>query len=238
MNMPAAETGLNSSYSRAYKILDQVARDRSCVYRWLAIGFYPPDPLLVDALHTGQMEHEIRAATTWLGRDQAQLLDYTEHLKTWTAIRLAELRQEYLSLFEKSPISISLHESEYRWRDTFNLSATSDILLRSLQQQYQRDGLVPIAGMEDHVAVELEFMAYQCESEAACWTSLEAKAARELRRQERAFLDDDLGRWLPELCLRIQERDRSSFYQILAGLCDCWLGLDQGPGYLSMAAQI
>ncbi len=237
MNLPAPATSANPSYLRAFEILAQVARHRGRVYRWLALGFYPPDQTLVEALGSGQMQNELLDATAWLGGDQLKLLDSIQGLKACAGIHLERLAREYHDLFESGLASISLHETEYRWRDSFNLSAASDSLRRSLQQQYRRDGLAPVAGMEDHVAVELEFLAYQCESEAACWMSCEAKAGRELRRREWVFLDDDLGRWLPEFCQRIHEKGISPFYQTLSSLCDGWLGLDQGPGYLPMAAQ-
>ena len=48
----------------------------------------------------------------------------------------------------------------------------------------------------------LEFMAFLCERESDEWEH-QSEAARQLRRQERAFLDDHLARWYPEFCWRI-----------------------------------
>ncbi len=237
MNPPALEIDSTNPYLRAFQILAQIARDRSRIYRWLALGFYPPDEALLGALASGQLQATLLASSAWLGSDQARLVGSISRLSTCASISLANLEREYYSLFGLGIEAIPPHESEYRWRDPFHLAAAADRLQRSLCQLYQGYGLVPLAKMEDHLAVELEFLAYQCESEAAHWSSGSSKAARELRRQERAFLDDHLGRWLPEFCLRVQEKNASLFYQILASLCDGWLALDQGPGYLAMVDQ-
>ena len=63
--------------TRSFAILAQVARFRSQIYRWLALGFFPPDEALVDGLVSGAMLGELGAATLWLGNDRALLASLT-----------------------------------------------------------------------------------------------------------------------------------------------------------------
>ncbi len=217
---------------RAFRILAQVADSRRRVYRWLALGFYPPDTELATTLTTGRLVEEIKASTAWLGRDQDQLTESLLALSRSACLSLADLVEAHDRLFRKSIGRVAPHESAYRWRDARDLTSTSNAILRTLQQQYQQFNVASLPGQEDHVAVELEFLSYLCEWEAANWASGGSEAARLLRRQQRTFLDDHLGRWLSEFCQRVLERTPGSFYGPLAALTDAWLGLEHGPGYL------
>ncbi len=217
---------------RAFSILAAVADSRRRVYRWLALGFYPPDADLVTALETGQMVNEIQASTAWLGQDQGRLAASLRALRSCACPRLAKLDEEYNHLFGKSIERVAPREAAYRWRDARDLPPASNSIERILQQEYQQFNVAPISGQEDHVAVEIEFLSYLCEQEAAHWTSEAGESARLLRRQQRSFLDDHLGRWLPEFCQRVLERTPAYFYGPLAAFTDAWLSLEHGPGYL------
>ncbi len=222
---------------RAFRILAHVADSRRCVYRWLALGFYPPDVDLITALATGQMVAEIEASTAWLGQDRDQLAESVRALRGCAGLSLADLDEEYSRLFGKSIERVAPRETAYRWRDVHDLSTVSpasNSIVRTLQQEYQQFNVAPIPGQEDHVAVELEFLSYLCEREAANWASSAGEAARLLRRQQRSFLDDHLGRWLSEFCQRVLERStpQALFYGPLAAFTDSWLSLEHGPGYL------
>ena len=222
---------------RAFSLLARVAEDRGHIYRWLAAGFYPPDSELVHALNSDRLGAEVRAHTAWLGADQARLAAGLKGIQQCAEVSLPALETEYGRLFGKSVERTSPHEATYRWRDASSLLEAGDGIVRALRQQYGQFGLTPRCAQEDHVAVELEFMAYLCRREATHWEASAAEAARQLRRHERAFLDDHLGRWLSEFCGRVHARGPESFYAQLANLTDAWLSLEDGPGYLPAARQ-
>jgi len=71
---------------------------------------------------------------------------------------------------------------------------------------YQRAGfeaISPEAGPQDHMGVELGFLALLAEGEAQAWDQGDVAGAYRALRQEQAFLDEHLMQWLPECCRRI-----------------------------------
>jgi putative dimethyl sulfoxide reductase chaperone len=83
----------------------------------------------------------------------------------------------------------------------------------ALQQDYREAGFVPRSGCEgpDHVAAELDFIAFLCAWEAAASTA-EASAVQDRQRE---FLDGHLLDWLPALCWALG-RQSSPFYAALS----------------------
>ncbi len=229
--LPNAST-VADPHLRAGDILSRVASDRGCVYGWLAMGFYAPDATLIDALNSGLLVEEIESSTAWLGEDQQQFHSSLAGLQAYATTSLADLESAYAQLFDTGLDRVSPRESAYRWRDASMLLETTDAVVALLQQQYEQFNAVPTGGQADHVAVELEFLTLLCKREAASWASNAHATARLLRRQERVFLDDHLGRWLAEFCWRVCQHAPASFYAALATLSDAWLRLEHGPGYL------
>ena len=219
---------------RAFDQLARVSADRGRVYRWLAALFYPPDEELLRALTAGALVEEIAVCTVWLGNDQLRLA--SDFRRLCGEFSLADLQREYERLFGRSVDHVSPRESSYRWRDASSLLGNGDDVARAVRQRFGQYGLTPRAGQEDHVAVELEFLACLCQRESERWQAGLSESARQLRREERAFLDDHLGRWLSEFAARVRERSASPLYSHAARLADTWLSLEHGPGYLPAAS--
>ncbi len=215
---------------RAFAILAQVARARGQVYRWLALGFFPPDDELARALQSGHAVREIEISTMWLGQDQKRLQPSLVAIQSGTC-SLNSLAQDFERHFGKSAERISLHESTYRWREASSLLASASDLARALRQEYGQFGVTPVVDQEDKLPIEFEFMAFLCEHESNEWKNQASESARQLRRQERAFLEDHLVRWYPEFCWRVTQQSSGSFYSELARFADIWLKLEYGPGY-------
>jgi TorA maturation chaperone TorD len=232
-----ANAVMSDPRERACVILTRVARSRQIVYRWLALGFYPPDEDLAAALRDGRLVVEITAAIDWLGQDRQPLIDQLAQLRPSYDVALTELVAEYERLFGTGLDRIAPREAAYRWRDASDVLQNREAVAQLLRLQYQQFGVTPVNDRDDHVAVELEFLSFLCGHEAASWASGATEAARLLRRQEGAFLDDHLGRWLPEFCQRVRARTLSPVYAVLAGLSDAWLRLEHGPGYLPIVIE-
>lgn len=66
--------------------------------------------------------------------------------------------------------------------------------------------------LPDHVAVELEFMAYLVQKEAAARAADDEPLATTHLHQQQAFLREHLTRWIPHFCHRVVEADRGGFY--------------------------
>lgn len=222
-----------SPRARSFAILAQVAHFRSQIYRWLALGFFPPDAALADGLASGAMLDDLKAATFWLGDDRIRLTAGLDELERLGPVALETLQADYERFFGKSVDRVPARESAYRWRDVSDVVRASGDVAYALRQQYRQFGIAAVPGGEDHVAVELEFMAYLCTREAAAWNARTPETARQLRRQQHNFLDDHLGRWLPDFCGQIDGRFGRSFYACFARLCDSWMRLEHGPGYMA-----
>ncbi|TVR29123.1 MAG: hypothetical protein EA404_15445 [Spirochaetaceae bacterium] len=89
---------------------------------------------------------------------------------------------------------------------------------------------------EDHVAVELGFMAYLAFLESHCSTSSAADAALiEATDTQRRFLDEHLIRWVPQLCRRIEAVPAAPYYHRVARFTSALIEEDHAR--LSMPAE-
>lgn len=235
-NQPAPLPDAITPRERAFSILGRVAQARSAVYGWLALSFYRPDETLRQALAQGAMVRELSAGTAWLGNDQQLMMPGIRALEACTTCGLDALQAEYERLFGKSVERISPCESTYSWRGSGDILTEAEELQRGLQQLYSQFGVSPVDEPADHVAVQMEFVAYLCGHEARQWQAGAALAARQLRRQESDFLTDHPGKWMPEFCWRLSGQRRPSFYATAAGLADRWLKLEMGPDYRAVRA--
>jgi putative dimethyl sulfoxide reductase chaperone len=226
---PTVQDSMNDPFLRAYQILSRVAKQRSEVYQCLSIGYYPPDADFQKSLASGSYIERLYNATQWLGEDQCLFETSLQMMRTFQALELARLDVAYNQLFVKGLERVSPRESTYRWRDITHLGSHQAEVRSILAGQYNQFGLSPLVGMEDHLAVELEFLSYLCLQEGLAWEEKSSTIAREHRRREKLFLDDHLGRWLPEFCRRISELAGPSFYHSLALFSETWLKIDQGP---------
>lgn len=218
---------------RSADILSRTAAFRADVYRWLALGFYPPDEHLQQALADGRLAAELRHATLWLGPDQQLLVGALQVLAGLPAVSLEAQQQTYRNLFEQGVERISLCERAYRWREASSLAVTQGAPGDELARIYASCGVKLHIGQSDHAAVELEFLAYLCQREAEYWQLGQFSAARNQRRFENAFLQEHPGRWLPEVCARLRQPGQPALYAALADLCVTWLVLEQGPERLA-----
>jgi TorA maturation chaperone TorD len=222
----------NRPQERAFSLLAQVAQGRSEVYRWLALSFYPPDSHLVNALQKNTFLVEIQTATSWLGTDQQVLVQCIQ--KILERVRSLEfITGEYERLSGKGVSRIPMIESAYRWREASNPLTDHASIINVLQQEYALYGISSIALEPDHIAVQLEFLAYLSQHEAFMWRESERDAARQLRRIQNAFLTDHLGQWMPELSRRIHEQMPESIYTSFAALASAWIRMEYGPGYFA-----
>ncbi|MCL4529132.1 MAG: molecular chaperone TorD family protein [Chloroflexi bacterium] len=235
INLPASNNVVDDPIGRACGILTSVSRSRATIYRWLSLGFYPPDREWVEAVNREQLTAELTDATSWLGADQQKLLLEIEKLAGHQRSPLEEWQAEYNRLFGKSIQYVSPREGSYRWRDVLHMTETTDNLTAALQQEYHQFGLLPLTGMEDTVAVECEFLAYLCERETENWAAHSMSSARELRQQQRNFLINHLGLWFPEFSRNVTDCAADSFYDHLASFGNIWLSFEYGAGYLGVA---
>lgn len=185
---------------------EPVATARRAVYRTLGALFLPPDDERVATLVLAVPElrrltaplSELAPFASW-----SALLD---HVETWEDDDVAALRSSYTTMFLSGSRdrSIPPYESAFVAVPMYGQAALSV----EVEQHYRDAGLTLSGGfggeLPDHVAAELEFMAYLCGQEALA--SDETPALR-WRDQQLSFLEQHLLRWLPDLSARLRESD-------------------------------
>jgi TorA maturation chaperone TorD len=92
----------------------------------------------------------------------------------------------------------------------------------------------PAAGPQDHLGVELKFMALLALREAEARRAGDGAAAARRLDQQTAFLADHLGAWAPRWAEAIRRQAHLPLYGALAGLLTA--GLDQARAELAATA--
>ncbi|MGQ9593634.1 MAG: TorD/DmsD family molecular chaperone [Anaerolineae bacterium] len=97
---------------------------------------------------------------------------------------------------------------------------------------YRQAGLTLAADyrdLPDHVAAELEFLAWLGEQALAAQEAGDEVLARTRLAQGQAFLEQQVQPWLPRFCQRVEEAARLPFYRELARLASALLAATPMP---------
>ncbi len=137
-----------------------------------------------------------------------------------------ELAAEYASIF-LGIRQIVPHPSEsvYLGAEHLVMQKQRDEVL----EMYRAVGLDKISAFtepEDHIAVELSFMAHLAEKMAS---ALEADMIDDAKRYlgfQKRFLDEHLARWTPQLCADILKAARIDFYRGVAMITRGFVSMD------------
>ncbi len=92
-------------------------------------------------------------------------------------------------------------------------------ILAVLEQEYAAAGLALSPSQKelpDHVAVELEFMAFLCGREADAWNRQIVRDAVEALQRQQVFLERHLARWFPGWVRQVAIADSEGVYSIVA----------------------
>ncbi|MEG2023994.1 MAG: molecular chaperone TorD family protein [Gordonibacter sp.] len=189
--------------------LTALMNDRSLAYRFLARAYRTaPDLTFIEALRQG-------------GADERPADDPLEAFFNELAAASAEqmridVAADYNRLFlGMGPHPIAPYESVF--------SSAEGLLMQEARDEvvavYHSEGFAVEDAFnlpEDHLSLELEFMALMAERTAL---SLEAESPDEAERclsVQRAFLEDHLGCWVPAFCDAVSEQARTTFFRGLA----------------------
>jgi TorA maturation chaperone TorD len=127
-----------------------------------------------------------------------------------------DLAAEYAGLFlSMGPKPVFPYESVYTSPDRLVMQKARDEVL----VEYRKEGLDRIAEFnepEDHIAIELEFMAYLCQKAADAMQARDRIGAAGALEKQRAFLQEHLLVWVPEFCKDVQQATKTGFYKGIA----------------------
>jgi TorA maturation chaperone TorD len=172
-----------------------LARVRQVMYQLFGSLFlYPNGDRLANvqtAAQALQKEDDLWSAfpfhPSWL-----RLLD---RLATLPAGENVSIEEEYVQLFSVNPKAIP-NESVYINPE----GGARGLIIAHLEEEYTVAGLaVSPAAVEspDHIAVELEFMAFLCDREVEAWETGDDEAAERVHQQQHEFLNKHLKKWFP-----------------------------------------
>lgn len=208
-----------------------LAEDRSRFFWWLATWFLsPPNHDSLATLPT-TVEDAMPADAldgAWLAVARAATDPATASLD--------EVGSEYARLFG------GIHQDaappppyESVWREDRLIGESTVAVIAS----YARAGFAdidPDAGPQDHIAVELKFIALLALREAEARNANDDAEARRRLTQQREFIDSHLTVWAPRWANAVAEASRAPLYAALAGLVTA--GIEQTRAELAQARQV
>lgn len=174
----------------------EVARWRALGYRVFAALLLPPEDRRIRWL--AAMAGELRrhdddlAMFAFFGPWQR----FLSALLRLQGRDITKVQVEYVRLFQVNPEVAPCFPYESCYLSPGREAAR--LVAVQLQQTYARAGLDLAPDLNespDHGAVEMEFMCYLCQQEAAAWERASIDDGLRLLGQERAFLRGHLGRW-------------------------------------------
>lgn len=80
---------------------------------------------------------------------------------------------------------------------------------------------------EDHIALELQFMAHLCDKTIAALKDGNFKDARKYLDAQRDFLDEHLGKWVPKLASDVLKLAKHEFYRAIAKITKAYVDMDK-----------
>ncbi len=137
-----------------------------------------------------------------------------------------ELAAEYAGLF-LGVRQIPPHPSESAYMSTDHLimqKPRDDVMMlyRAMGFEKAKEFTEP----EDHIALELQFMANLCEKTTEAMKSNKTEDARKYLEAQRNFLNEHLGKWVPSLAADIFKGGRREFYKAVAKVTKGFVAMD------------
>jgi DMSO reductase family type II enzyme chaperone len=211
---------------------------RAHVYAILSACFAPPTPELLEAAQGGVLVEALAEALAELPAERRRL---EAALRAFEALprelgpcgpcgTMETLEVEYTRLFEGPGLpAVPPYESVYVDREEADvpgqLWGQTSFAVRGA---YQQAGLTPRPGPEppDHLAAELEFMAFLSQREAAALADGDLQEAESMRQRRTSFLTDHLRRWAPVVAEKVAQEARHPLYEAAGRLLQTVVAAD------------
>ena len=202
--------------------LSQVARQRSQTYWWLSELFLDaPDRARIAGIVRGSRDAARPESDLPLTDCLDELVLALEQSDADVlAVEHARLFSGLGASYGATPPYESMHVgNEPREDRVTNVTAA-----------YRETGFERIdvpAVPQDHLAVELRFMALLAAHESAAWDAFAVEQARTLLEREQTFLDGHLLFWVPTYCERMASETHIPYFGALARMTAAVLTLDR-----------
>lgn len=191
----------------------ELTEERALAYEFLARAYRTaPDAAFIAALRTaGKNQRDgIPLASFFVELDKAD----DEQLRI-------DLAADYNRLFlGMGPHPVPPYESVYTSAEGLLMQEARDEVLKT----YHAAGLAAPQGFdlpEDHLSIELTFMAHMAERTKEALEAGEDAKADEFLTLQAGFLDAHLARWVPQFSRDVATQAHTTFFRELAGMtCD------------------
>jgi len=168
-------------------------------YRLLVQCYYPPDEELIEALEQSE------DLTRWHQGDGEN---------TWTGSDIDSLMIDYTKLFMGPYQLLAPPYGSVYLENTWTLMGDSTMDAR---KRYEDAGLsLIIKEVPDHVAIELEFMYYLIHREVEAIINYDETNTALCLKKQKDFLENHLGKWVPEFTNNVLANAETVFYQSIA----------------------
>jgi len=136
---------------------------------------------------------------------------------------LTDLAVDYAQTFIGTSIDSPFpYESVYTSPDRLLMQEARDKVLKI----YHEEGFaIPFESNEpeDHISIELEFMAYLSQKIIESMEKDAKEAALGYLNRQKQFLEDHLYNWVPSFCQDIERKARTDFYKGIARITTAYL---------------
>lgn len=194
--------------------------------RGLARGFTYPDADWVATLLNGQWPEALAEVLEPLGLSAQGVRQAVAPLPEEKEAALQALQVEYTYLFINAVPRVPAppYASAYADRGLLMGEPAEAALVA-----YHQAGLTladDYRDLPDHIAAELEFVAWLGEQALVAQEAGDEELAQLRLGQQQAFLEQQVRPWLPAFCRRVEASARLAFYPALACLAEEWLRTD------------
>ncbi len=140
---------------------------------------------------------------------------------------LQNLAAEYASLFlNVGPKPVHLAESVYLGKNHLLYEEPYFDVVR-IYQIYGFKKRGSFREPEDHISVELEFMAHLCDLAVLSIEQGKKDYAKGYLKNQKEFLETHVYRWVPELVKKVRWASKNSFYLAMASLLAGFVSMDR-----------
>lgn len=186
---------------------------RSCLLRLLALSFGYPT---VDRFEA--MRQSLKTCLEFRDRLPKRI---TERLSRFAAaiqnLDHDAYESEYLKVFTHvCAADCNPCETSYLAKHIFQLSQR----LAAITGFYRAFGLETSGERPDHIAVELEFLAFLCYRESLEWMEGSRPNALTMRQGQRRFIERHLGKWVGAFTVLMRRKAQTGAMYVLADLLE------------------
>jgi TorA maturation chaperone TorD len=134
---------------------------------------------------------------------------------------LEDMSVEYARLFIGPGKHISPHESIHHKKASAKwgqLWGDSTVEVKNFIETSGLEYKPEYKGLPDHISVELEFMQQVTLREEQAWKEKDEEGALYCTKIEKLFIEEHLGRWIPDFCEKVVQEAELPFYRAMAAL--------------------